>query len=312
MKNNLKLVLASLIILFGCEKEVDLKIDEDESKIVLNAWLKTEQHPLVEINHSTFIFDKRGTDKIENAEVTLFANNKEIGILEHFESGFYENQNLVIKPDTEYKIIAKVAGFEDVSATDKSSVKLTESDYTFAYKIVDNQYGPEYESQSEVNITIKDKAATEDFYLFLVKETSKSWDSKYPEDTTYYKNNAYLESIDSQTEIIYLNTIGPIQLLKDELFNGNSYTARLKTTDLRKKNYSEDDYNTIIQYTVEIHKISKSLYLYFKSLEYNRYPDPFTEPSQIFTNVENGYGIFATSAVVKIPIEETRDDDANQ
>jgi hypothetical protein len=47
-------------------------------------------------------------------------------------------------------------------------------------------------------------------------------------------------------------------------------------------------------------------------LEYNQYPDPFTEPTQVFTNVENGYGIFATSAVVRIPIEESRDEDMNE
>ena len=311
MKNNLKLLLLSLFVILGCEKEVELKIDENESKLVLNAWFKTDQHPMVEINRSTFIFNKRGTDKIKNAEVILFENNEEVGFLEHYEGGFYRSENIEIKPNTEYKIIAKVDGFEDVTAVEKSANKLTNSEYEFEYETIDNnQFGSA--QSSEVRITIKDEASTEDIYLFIVKDTYKTWNPENPEDTSYNENHTYSESNDSQIESIYLNAFGQMQLLKDDLFNGNDYFVRFRTNDLRKDSFSGEDYSGISQYIIEIHKISRSFYSYLKSLEYNQYPDPFTEPTQVFTNVENGYGIFATSSVVRIPIEETRDDDMNE
>jgi hypothetical protein len=312
MKNNLKLLLLSLFIFLGCEKEVDLKIDDTDSKLVLNSWLKTEQHPVAEINRSTFIFDKRGTDRIENAEVIIYEDNEEIGFLEHFGSGFYQNENIKINPGKEYKIIAKVNGFDDVVAIEKSPEKFTDSDYDFEYEPVPSESGSEYQPQSEVKITLKDKASTQDIYLFLAKDTFKSWSNESPEDTTYNEYITYLESSDLQIEYVYSSNLGQIQLLKDELFNGNEYTIRFKTNDLRKRENSDEERTYISQNIIEIHKISTSFYLYLKSLEYNQYPDPFTEPTQIYTNVKNGYGILATSTVTKIQVEETVDNNNNE
>jgi len=304
MKNNLKFIIFSLILLSACQKEVDLKIDENESKIVLNAWFKTEQHPVVEVNRSTFIFDKRGTDIIQNAEVILFENNEKIGFLEHFGSGFYQNENIKIKPDTEYKIVAKVDGFEDVTAIEKSLMKFNDSEYEFEYESFSNPAGSNYQSLSDIKITLKDNSSSEDIYLFLVKDTNKSWSNENPYDTLYNEFITYLNSSDTQIEYIYSPGLGQMQILRDELFNGNDYTINFRTNDLRKYEYSDEERSYISQNVIEIHKISKSFYLYLKSIENNQYPDPFTEPSQIYTNVENGYGILATSTVSRIQVDE--------
>jgi hypothetical protein len=312
MKNNQMFLILSLFIILGCEKEIDLKIDEDQSKLVLNAWLKTEQHPVLEINRSTFIFDKRGTDRMEDAEVILFEDNEEIGFLEHFGSGFYKNENINIKPNKEYKIIAKADGFDNVTATEKSSEKLKDNDFDFDYETISNPHGSNYQSISDVKLTLKDKASAEDIYLFLVKDTYKSWSNENPEDTTYNEHIIYLESSDTQLEYVYFPNLGQIQILKDELFNGNEYTVRFRTNDLRIYKFNDGERSSVSQNIIEIHKISKSFYLYLKSIEYNQYPDPFTEPTQIYTNVKNGYGILATSAVTKIQVEDTVHNNHNE
>jgi len=304
MRNNLKVILCFLILFSACQKEVDLKIDESESKLVLNAWFKTEQHPVVEVNRSTFIFDKRGTDIIQNAEVILFENDKEIGFLEHFGGGFYQNENIEIKPGTEYKIIAKVDGFEDVTAIEKSLEQFTDNGYEFEYETFPNPSGSNYQSLSDIEISLKDNGSTEDIYLFLVKDTYKSWTHENTQDTLYNEFITNLNSSDTQIEYIYSPNLGQLQILKDELFNGKEYTLNFRSNDLRKYEYSDEERSYISQNIIEIHKISKSFYLYLKSIENNQYPDPFTEPTQIYTNVENGYGILATSTVSKIQIDE--------
>ncbi|SMG29645.1 protein of unknown function [Marivirga sericea] len=304
MKNSLKLIFSFIVIFFGCEKEVDLKIDESESKLVLNAWFKTEQHPVVEVNRSTFIFDKRGTDIIQNAEVILFENDKEIGFLEHFGGGFYQNENIEIKPDTEYKITAKVDGFEDITAIEKSLKKFTDSEYEFEYESFPNPSGSNYQSLSDIEIRLKDNGSSEDIYLFLIKDTNKSWRHETSSDTLYNEFIIYLNSSDAQIEYIYAPNLGQIQILRDELFNGKEYTLNFRSNDLRKYEYSDEERSYISQNVIEIHKISKSFYLYLKSIENNQYPDPFTEPTQIYTNVENGYGILATSSVTNIQVDE--------
>ena len=169
-----------------------------------------------------------------------------------------------------------------------------------------------YEERSEIDITIKDKASTDDFYLFRLKNTSKDWNTDNPGDTTYSENYVYIESSDIQIEDVYLNSIGNLKILKDEIFNGNEYTIRFNSYDLRKDVYTDGIYYSEQQNIFEIHRISKSFYLYLKSVEFNQYPDPFTEPTQIFTNVENGYGILATSAVVELPIDEFGEIEINE
>ena len=234
MKNNLNFIIFSLILFSGCQKEVDLKIDENESKLVLNAWFKTEQHPVVEVNRSTFIFDKRGTDIIQNAEVILFENDEEIGFLEHFGGGFYQNENIEIKPDTEYKITAKLDGFEEVTAIEKSLEQFTDNEYEFEYETFPNPSGSNYQSLSDIEISLKDNGSTEDIYLFLVKDTYKSWTHENPQDTLYNEFIINLNSSDTQIEYIYSPNLGQLQILKDELFNGKEYTLNFRSNDLRK------------------------------------------------------------------------------
>lgn len=77
-------------------------------------------------------------------------------------------------------------------------------------------------------------------------------------------------------------------LLSDSQFNGEEYILRLK---VRGSGYSQIESPV----RIVLKSISEEFYKYLttKNLQDNTARDPFAQPTQIFSNVENGLGIFA-------------------
>jgi hypothetical protein len=90
-------------------------------------------------------------------------------------------------------------------------------------------------------------------------------------------------------------------LFNDLLFNGQNKTLEL---EIPYENWSgsEDGYDWSYQtltLRLYLHNISISYYYYRTSLELfqNASGNPFAQPVQVFSNVENGFGIFAGSQI---------------
>lgn len=309
MKNNIKIVFLSFLFIsiVACEKEVEIDIDEEEQKLVLNTWLKPDESPEVQVSYSSFIFNKTGTGFINNARVILLEEGSEIAELNHIEDGFYRNENIELKEGTNYQFEVSHGDYESVFSTERIPLKLKENEVAISYEINPNANFSSNSYVSTINFKIKDNAEEENYYLARVAEIGTYWHAE--EDTTSYKNFIYMEPIDPQTRDTYLPNSGGHFILSDEIFNGKEYEMKLGTfNDIRKSEYQQDSsFYQSSYYEIEFHKINRALYLYLISLDNNQYPGPFTEPTQMYTNVENGYGIVGTSSFTKYVIEETRD-----
>lgn len=305
MKNNFLLILFAIGISFlSCEKEIEIDIDETDQKIVLNAWWQAGNTPVMEVNYSTFIFNKRGSKKVENAVVIVYENGTEIGELTHLKDGFYTTSDLTIKANATYRIEASLEDFEPVSTTEQVPPAFEEHEYEIEFQ---NNSDYNYDTyRQNVLIKLNDNKEEKNYYLVRVNIVEKFWNESN-EDTVSYQYTVYMEPLDTETQSVYGSGLGILYVLSDELFNGGSYQINLGTyDDLRKNEYSQDSTFYSARYSeIEVHKINEALYRYLLSVENNQYPEPFTEPSQIYGNIENGYGIFGTSSFAKFTIEET-------
>ena len=85
----------------------------------------------------------------------------------------------------------------------------------------------------------------------------------------------------------------------DELFNGKSYVL---TFDVDM--YNTSNVKSLDDYSVDVQAISKSMYLYYKTLDAQQWygDSPFSEPVQLHTNVDGGAGIVGglTSNLLKL------------
>jgi hypothetical protein len=134
-----------------------------------------------------------------------------------------------------------------------------------------------------------------------------------------YSVNEYLVIKNSDTTDYELDTTKQYMILTDEVFqNGGSpwreqglfndllFNGQNKSLEIEIPNYNETGNEIGYQWSYKtlslrlyLHNISKSYYYYRTSLELYQSAsgNPFAQPVQVYSNIENGFGVFAGSQI---------------
>ncbi len=274
------------IILFSCEKTVNIKIPDSGRKLVVNSFFAEDSILKVNLSKSKYILDGESEfESVKNAKIILYKNNIKIEELIDSLNGFYYG-NYILKAGSKYKL--------EVSAKDFPTSK-AESDLPLRTKIIElsgyqsmDEYGwPE----TAFNLTFKDDAETEHYYFISVTERRYTkYNLSEGKDTVIiddYELNVYSTDPNTFSDDWYLNK-GVV--LKDDLFNGKEYKLFFKAY----RDFYDSNESTSVYY-VKFSTISKEYYLYYISYakHVNAQDEFFMEPVQVYTNIENGFGIFA-------------------
>ncbi len=286
-------ILIFTILLYSCDKTVNIPIPDNGRKLVVNSFFQSGNNLTVNLSKSKYILDNSNSnDAISNAEISLFENNILLEKLIETEPGKYKSTFFLLE-NKEYSIFVNSNNFDQVKAFNKIPLLSTINNFKFInYTIA--EYGDQ-----EINFTIEfdDDLNTEGFYLIeLFKEFN------------YYEYNSDTDQYDIETksiEKIYISSKDPGYgdekynnsgiLLDDKLFNGKnhsfSFYAYAYSYYYKKVNKADDKE----KYYVHLSTISKDYYLYINSLNkhLNTQGDFFSEPVQVYGNIENGFGIFA-------------------
>ena len=145
-----------------------------------------------------------------------------------------------------------------------------------------------------VEISFQDDINTDNFYRLNLRHWLQAYIPEI-EDTVEYESHIYFETEESVSDSI--RDHGIALLFSDKDFNGEFRTLRL--------HYRPERYNRFIQVIlhVELFTVSKAHFEYFRTLQsYWERDRSNPEWPNVFTNVENGYGIFAGSAVDSVRI----------
>jgi hypothetical protein len=306
---NIFYLVGLMLLVTSCFKDVTIDVDEQESVLVLNGWLKAGETPKVSVFASKPILQKGEIRQINTAVVNLYENDQLVGLMTRNEQSYYTLDGLTIKPGYKYKITVEYPSYPDLEASVTVPLMLNPDEITIEHrtKQVNDGYGTY--SESEISLQFKDEKTSEDYYGLAVSSYDLYYDKEYGEDTVY---NSYtyggLESADPTVDEIYYNYNSMIGI-RDDLFNGESYSNVFRSyNDLRYYEY-EDEYSyTKSGSSVVFYQFSEALYKYLLSLENNRYPEAFVEPSQVYSNVKGGYGILGASNELNIEIDEERTD----
>lgn len=311
MKNNylnIVFILLLAITLSSCFSDVVIDIEEEKSLIVLNAWFTAGETPIVNVYQSKSIFEGGNFRRLGNARLMLLEDGEELGVLRQDSDGRYVNETIVIKANREYTLKATHDLYPSAVATVKVPELIDAERLNVNHSInevVESGYAYQ---QSEINLSIQDEASSDDYYGITVStDYVYYYDNGFDEDTIRDSHlGSSLESVDPQVDYMYIG-YGQIIGIQDDFFNGETYQNTLKSyNDLRYYESSGDNYYSKESSTIIIYKFDKQLYQYFLTLENNQYPEPFTEPSQVYSNVIGGYGILGAASSLRIPIEEER------
>lgn len=282
---------------FNATKEIDLGEIADDVAVV--ARLSNEAADKFEVSsfknfgiivsRTKSVLDTEGFNLIENAEVKL--TDDDGTDIEYFfhESGYYLPEGsgtpnvelLDILPNTAYTLTVDVPGEERVEAICETKSFGIIKDVN----IIKEDIKGEGESVLDrIQIELEDPEGRNYYDIsvaYLIKET-------YEGDVYRYQDNAYLFNYNSVTG-------GNVSRFTDELFDGTSSVQEFwaERYPINNPQISRE----VEQMVIQIKSLSKEEYEFARSIDANRDAEenPFAEPTVVFSNIQNGRGIFSIS-----------------
>lgn len=302
MKNIIFVFVFFLISSCGLEMVIDVELPEYDKQMVLLSQINPDSNNVrVYLSHSISLEEPNSNfNYINNAEVKLFSDDIFIDSLQlDFELGeylynsntgnyeydtiyFYQSNVSVIEGNS-YRLEATAPNIDDglepfsVTSTVKvpSSIDITIVD--FQDSIVNHSDGWEEKIR---NVTIEfDDLESDNYYQLFV------FDGPYE---SYYESSdpSLIASLSFDPFMDETSYSGYDALFSDVLFNGET-----KQIELSLYVWEKDALSSL---KVELRNVSESYYYYYRSVSLHQMNEgnPFAEPVQVYSNVENGLGVF--------------------
>lgn len=259
-----------LSILVSCdEKEITINLDKHESKLVVNSLLAPSDSIKVNISKSISILENDTVNYIENAEVQFYCQNELVNTMNYLSEGLYYLNASIIK-GKEYSIVVDTSGFKTVTAS--CVIPAPPQILSVDTISINDEY-------LYCEIEFRNDLSTLNYYLLEVE-------SKYPLLNSDSILSNQVDIINSEL-IIENGDLG--EELERLVFTGEVLQDSVYALGfiLGKEMLSSGTHSSNTLY-INLKKISEEYYLYVKS-----YYASESEQDEVYSNVENGYGIFA-------------------
>ena len=317
--NKLTVLLMLLsVINTSCELAIDVGDDlEYSDQLVLGGVLQPDSTISISVSRGYFILDDpdREEFQVRNATVRVFEDGALLGETRESSLAFLESYAIYEFPfsakiGSKYRVEVEKSGFptataEESIAADKAIAKITdvdidvrpsdganEFDVDFTLEIQDRTGDDYYEVLVFSEIVSPYYISTDSGFLRVTDSLSTEIRQRSPET-----NSLAIEDYYSRSDRI---------IFDDRLFEGSDFNM-IFTLFSPVFVRDEDDVDSDAKLTVLVNRLSESYYNYLTSTELQRWleGDPFAEPVQIYSNVENGLGFVGSlnSLTLEIPLE---------
>lgn len=283
------------ILIAACTTVVDFDIPQNKPMIVVNALFSPDSVWRIQISRSNSILDNKPSSFFEpvgNAVVTISdQNNQFVESITGFSDKYFSYKGKTKPmPGQSYTIQVDVKDEPNIKALNKvpTLVRITSVEIDSSRFISDRE-------PIEMDITFKDSGNEKNYYTVKVIGDSYYISNK---DTIWVTREIYVKIVDPSLNEEFKESD---KFINDNLFNGKNYTLHVK---LFSQHYWGPQSPVTVHSRVILQSLSEEYYKYFttKNLQDYTNGDPFAQPVQVFSNVENGLGIFAgySSSVVEL------------
>lgn len=321
-RNTIKYWLPIFILLSaGCEKIIEFKGGETEPKLVFYSNLEKDSLISCQIGVSHAVFDPEFQPfQIKNAVVSLYKDDvflEDLGYSDPIVSEYdnantyplstYSSGTIYAEAGTDYRIEVSVPGFDKIQSEARlpelvpiiqlDTVMLTTREYDWEYVTL------------RVKLKFQDPANIANFYRLVIFEQTGYYPGNrgYPFDPEIpvlvsINNINWIESSDPllvppEEEDIFGSYEGnEFLIFSDEKIGGREYELSF---NLNSNNpYVDTSYHEFSNYYIYLQSITEETYYYLSSLtKYHNHENDFlTEPVILYSNVENGLGVFTASS----------------
>ena len=306
------LIPFTFILFWSCTKTIDFEDAETDKQVTINCIMYPDSSLQALIVNTRSVLSGYNYTLITDASVALYEDGTEIGQLEE-DGGYYKASNIKPQAGKTYQLKV-IANGKQLEAT--TQIPLAADISSIDTATVEDEWG-----HKKINIDLTFNNNTQDDYyrVVIMQERLSSYTDQNDSIIYSIRKNPYsFEADDPVFKNLYNNfggdelDIGPendYRIFSDDFFNGKEYTLQFQMPGFNTSNNYGYNQNIIYEkYTIHFQKISSDLFNYLKYLNlYDYYSDnPFSEPVQVYSNIENGTGIVAGfNDDVKLTYEHT-------
>ena len=280
----------------SCEKVIPFDENQTTPKMVVNGIFQSDTTWRIHVSSSKSVIDSSSFNNVVNASVLIEDDNGNIiDVLAHDTNGFYIG-NTIPQANFTYNLSIIHPTLDDITSRNEvpSIINLIGIDTATSYS-----NGEKY---LDLTVNFEDPGNASNYYLVETYVIGLGLE---------IENGDTLESeIDTSRAFMLLNDEvfqdggSPWKdqgLFNDLLFNGQTKSLEISIPN-NDWNWGEAGFVYSYRYIglrFYLYNISQDYYYYRRSLElYNQTNgNPFAQPVQVFSNIQNGFGIFAGAQV---------------
>jgi hypothetical protein len=325
---HITLFIIYIFIVTSCTKEIEFNGEILDRKLVVNAICPLDSTFIVEVSESKPIPGYESSFRmITDATVKLYVDGLETekleydssgktfeGLFSYAQSAFYTGKT-VIESGKNYSIVVIHPDYKTYA---KGEMKIGKrvpilNIGTDSIPYLDNL--SRNRQKTKVNMKFSDPVDEENFYRLVINyRLGKGFSREDSHGETFYhvmvtdyvyvystieSDDPVFSSKEDADEILFGSTNrSGLTLFTDELFNGKTYDLSFYLNENIFYSFQEEGMNTTLGdfyiVTIELQSLTKDSYYYIKSVgSFDWVSDGlFTEPVQVYNDIENGMGIF--------------------
>ncbi|HON19260.1 MAG TPA: DUF4249 family protein [Salinivirgaceae bacterium] len=301
LKYRIALFLPAILLIFsGCRTEIEFKAAERQSKIVLNSAVYIDSLITCYVHRTVLSLESNQTiQPLTDALVILQTEGVTIDTLQHVNKGFYKSK-VYAQADKAYQFIVTREGFTTVRA---QSQIIIPTQIVSLEKISTQYYSIEGVHVTTFRLRIEKDSQNQGFYAFIpYKKRYQPLYDMYGNivDSVLYYYSVYL-NLDRSKGIEFSRMVEVFDGTYSSYIEKHYFTDKLESSnntsiiDFALESYNDHDFNGNL--FIDVEKISQDMFYYYQSLtalQNNNDFSFFTQPVQVFSNIEGGVGIVGT------------------
>jgi hypothetical protein len=291
MKYIYKAFVLLTVLFTSCETIVTIEIPEQDPKLTVTSFLAENEPFSAFIGSSIHIGKSKEPGPVNNATVAIYEDGVEIEILSLVSNGDYVGIKTP-KYGKLYQIQVSAPGFNTVTSEEKLVTPVPVTSVTFKDSATVNDYG---EIMAEIKVVFNDPADAKNFYRIMLEHDFYVTDPFTGDTLTINKEKVYFTTNDPSVEHQYYSDA---IFFNDKLFNGKTKEFRILISSYFAR-ISKDFYLKFLTCSESYYQFS---YTKFKQSYTNG--DPFSQPTQVYSNVNGGYGVLGSYSVKEFKISK--------
>jgi len=288
----------SILLIVSCTKRIEFNQDQIEEKIVVNSLFTEDSLWNAHISHSRSILDTSQHNFLDNAIVSIFdESNNLVTTLDHISDGFYQSSSVTPIANETYRIEVDAPGFNSVSASNAipTQVPIVNVDTV-------SSYNSEGDPIMLVSMNFTDPPGVSNYYMiemqYIFDMSQWGWgDDKERGRLEISCSDPNIETVNSFSFLGVDNAYNYL-LLKDDQFDGQDYTLEFYVINWAEfKDEQLEGEIRLMNTSEEFFNYRKSYEIYETALN-----NPFSQPVQVFSNINGGMGVFAGGTLNVWPV----------